>query len=243
MYDALQPLISRLGEKPTRSQILTRLGTLELALQKEHPAMLYSDILTHAYERLAQDLEGRYVFLRICDRVLNHGSVEVTTEECVAFGQSIKDWPVFPDSSDALNELSKYYKLVVLSNVDRTSFAFTREKLEAGKFTFNMICTAQDVGSYKPDPANFVYALKAIKDSYGIEKDHVLSTAQVRRSLSRATVNNLCPIAEPNARPRPRTISGYVIFLRKPCRCLYWIRRLCCPHFRIQDTGRDGQSG
>ena len=103
----------------------------------------------------------------------------------MAFGQSIKDWPVFFDTSDALCELSKYYKLVVLSNVDRTSFAFTREKLEAGKFTFDKICTAQDIGSYKPDPANFVYALNVIKDSYGIEKGQVLSTAQVSRPLSR----------------------------------------------------------
>jgi HAD superfamily hydrolase (TIGR01493 family) len=103
----------------------------------------------------------------------------------VAFGQSIKDWPLFPDSSDGLAELSKHYKLVVLSNVDRTSFAFTREKLEAGKFAFDKICTAQDIGSYKPNPANFVYALNAIKDNYGIEKAQVLSTAQVGHPLYR----------------------------------------------------------
>ena len=103
----------------------------------------------------------------------------------MTFGQSIRDWPLFPDSSDALAELSKYYKLVVLSNVDRKSFTFTREKLEAGVFTFDQICTAQDIGSYKPDPANFIYALKVIKDNYGIEKDQVLPTAQVGRPLSR----------------------------------------------------------
>ena len=116
-------------------------------------------------------------------QVLNPESVKATKEECAAFGQSIKDWPIFPDSSDALAVLSKYYKLIVLSNVDRTSFAFTREKLEAGKFTFDQVCTAQDIGSYKPDPANFVYVLKVIKDNYGIEKDQVLSTAQVNRPL------------------------------------------------------------
>ena len=59
MYDALQPLISQFdGEKQTRSQILTRLGTIEVALQTEHPTMLYSDILTHAYQRLAQELKS-----------------------------------------------------------------------------------------------------------------------------------------------------------------------------------------
>jgi len=61
MYDALQPLISQLDDKPTRSQILTQLGTIELALQAEHPTVLYSDILTHAYERLAHHLEGESV--------------------------------------------------------------------------------------------------------------------------------------------------------------------------------------
>ena len=118
---------------------------------------------------------------------MNPEPVKATKEECVTFGQSIKDWPLFPDSAEALFELSKHYKLVVLSNVDRTSFAFTREKLEAGKYKFDQICTAQDIGSYKPNPANFIYALKLLKDNYGIEQGQVLSTAQVCRwfSLSR----------------------------------------------------------
>ena len=169
-------------------------------------------------------------------QVLNPRSVEATAEECAAFGQSIKDWPVFPDSSDALFELSKYYKLVVLSNVDRTSFAFTREKLEAGKFTFDQVCTAQDIGSYKPDPANFVYALKVIKDNYGIGKDQVLSTAQVGHPLSR-TMRRPHSIIEFDARPRPCTINRHVIFLHQPSRCLCWVRRLCNPYFRVQDFG------
>jgi HAD superfamily hydrolase (TIGR01493 family) len=188
MYNGLQPLVSQLDEKPTRSQILTQLGTIELALQAEHPTMLYSEVLSHAYERLAQNLNGESgPSLQIRPYLMNQWkSVEATKEECVAFSQSIKDWPVFPDSSDALAELSKHYKLVVLSNVDRTSFAFTREKLEAGKFTFDQICTAQDIGSYKPDPANFLHALKVIRDNYGIEKDQVLSTAQVPSDASMA---------------------------------------------------------
>ena len=60
MHSALQPLISKLEEKPSRSQILTQLGLIELALQAEHPKMLYSDILTHAYDRLARDLKGEF---------------------------------------------------------------------------------------------------------------------------------------------------------------------------------------
>lgn len=161
MYNALQPLICQLDEKPSRGRILTQLGAIELAFQREHPKMPYTEVLTNSYEQLARELK-----------------VNATREECLAFGQSVKDWPLFPDSSDALVELSKHYKLIVLSNVDGTSFAFTREKLEAGRFTFDQVCTAQDIGSYKPDPANFIYALRVIKDNYGIEKEQVLSTAQ-----------------------------------------------------------------
>ena len=58
MYNALKPLISRLGEKPSRSQILTQLGSIELTLQTENPKMLYSDVLSHAYGRLSRDLKG-----------------------------------------------------------------------------------------------------------------------------------------------------------------------------------------
>jgi hypothetical protein len=65
MYNALQPLISQLDEIPSRNQILTQLGSIETALQKEHPKMLYSDILTHAYERLAQNLKGKYFRLAL----------------------------------------------------------------------------------------------------------------------------------------------------------------------------------
>jgi hypothetical protein len=60
MYNALQPLISLLDEKPSRSQLLTQLGSIELTLQTEHPKMLYSEILARAYERLAQDLKGEF---------------------------------------------------------------------------------------------------------------------------------------------------------------------------------------
>lgn len=49
-----------------------------------------------------------------------------------AFGNSIKDFPIFPDSCEALHALARHYKLVVLSNVDRESFAYTHYKLSEG---------------------------------------------------------------------------------------------------------------
>lgn len=79
---------------------------------------------------------------------------------------------------DALKRLSEHYRLVVLSNVDRESFA----KTDAGSlqgFPFDLVITAQDVGSYKPDLRNFEYMLHAVRLAFdGISADQVLQTAQ-----------------------------------------------------------------
>ena len=98
-------------------------------------------------------------------------------EESERFGQSVGKWPVFPDTIDALPRLSKHYKLLVLSDVDRTSFsASTAGPLEG--FKFDEIITAQDVGSSKPDPRNFEHRLQVAQSEFGVAKAQVLQTAQ-----------------------------------------------------------------
>ncbi|KAI0088417.1 HAD-like domain-containing protein [Irpex rosettiformis] len=103
------------------------------------------------------------------------------TDEDIAFGNSVGSWKPFPDTIPALKTLSNHYKLTILSNVDNDSFSKTRTVLERSdpnyQFEFDGIYTAQDIGSYKPDLANFEYALKKLKDNFGIEKHEVLITA------------------------------------------------------------------
>ena len=43
---------------------------------------------------------------------------------------------------------------------------------------FDAICTAEDVGSYKPADANFEYLLAHLKSDLGMDKADVLHTAQ-----------------------------------------------------------------
>jgi hypothetical protein len=50
----------------------------------------------------------------------------------IIFGKSVQNWSIFPDSSAALHELAKDYKLIVLSNVDLDSFRHTHVKLSTG---------------------------------------------------------------------------------------------------------------
>ncbi|MBS0562102.1 MAG: HAD hydrolase-like protein, partial [Proteobacteria bacterium] len=100
--------------------------------------------------------------------------VDATEEEHRRFGASVPDWPAFPDSAEALAYLKRHYKLVILSNVDRVSFAGSNKRLGV---EFDAIYTAQDIGSYKPDPRNFQYMLDKLAGQ-GIGKADILHTAQ-----------------------------------------------------------------
>jgi len=163
IYDRLQPVLQRAsGEKSrwTREEALLAFTSVEKDIQVQHPEMLYTELLATVYEQFSKRF-----------------GVAVPPEEAASFGESIQDWPIFPDTVTALAALSKHFKLTVLSNVDRTSFSLTRAQLEQG-FTFDFVLTAQDVGSYKPNIANFQYSLAAIQEKFGIEKDQVLVVAQ-----------------------------------------------------------------
>src|SRR5262249_54835617 len=91
------------------------------------------------------------------------------------FGESVPQWPAFPDSAEALKYLKQHYKLVILSNVDRASFAASNEKLGVA---FDATYTAEDIGSYKPDPRNFAYLIEHLKADLGLEKHELFHPAQ-----------------------------------------------------------------
>jgi 2-haloacid dehalogenase len=63
---------------------------------------------------------------------------------------------------------------VILSNVDRESFKGSNRRLGVA---FDAIYTAQDIGSYKPSPANFQYMLDHLED-FGHGPADILHTAQ-----------------------------------------------------------------
>ncbi|KAI1391788.1 HAD-like protein [Hypoxylon trugodes] len=162
ILSALQPLLDSNNRTDiTRLQLLETYHEFEVKQQQETPDMPYSQLLTKIYGRVAQKL----------------GLAPPTEEESRAFGNSVRDWPAFPDTVDALHRLAKHYKLVVLSNIDRVSFGLTNSGPLKG-FPFDLVITAQDVGSYKPNPKNFEYMLKAVKEKFGVEKAQVLQTAQ-----------------------------------------------------------------
>jgi len=153
----LVPWARERGLTLTAEQLLTEYAGLEAAVEAEGPARLYPDVLARSMQLLGATL-----------------GAEVTGEDAARLASSVPDWPAFPDSRDALLGLCKRFDLIILSNVDRASFAASSTRLGA---TFASVITAQDVGSYKPSPRNFG-ALAAEAARLGIGPGGLLHVAQ-----------------------------------------------------------------
>lgn len=157
MVEALRTLTDRLSAPLSRDAILEAHARYESAQQRHTPGKSYRDLLPIVYKRLAEEW-----------------AVPVEWPECVAYGQSVKNWPAFADSAAALSYLKQHYKLVILSNVDNESFAASNAKLGV---SFDAIYTAEDIGSYKPAERNFDYMLENLA-TLGIKKHEILHTAE-----------------------------------------------------------------
>jgi len=159
IWDALQPLIMH-----NRRSDITRNSALLSFAQHES-----------AVESATPDLHYRRVLEKVHAAFAGEFGLDNTEEFVVDFGNSVAHWPAFPDTADALRYLKTRYKLVILSNIDRASFAASNRKLGV---SFDAIYTAQDIGSYKPAPANFEYLLEHLESDLGIKAGEVLHTAQ-----------------------------------------------------------------
>jgi len=159
IWDALQPLLHKNGcDKITRGLALGAFAELESAQQNETPDLLYPLLLARVHANFAKRFE-----------------LSSDSDLDQAFGASVPHWPAFPDTADALRELKKHYKLVILSNVNRDGFAASNLKLGV---TFDAIYTAEDIGSYKPTQRNFDYMLDRLSKEQAVSANQILHTAQ-----------------------------------------------------------------
>ena len=157
MVEALRNLVERVKSPLTRNQVLEAHARHESEQQRQTPAKRYCDLLPIVYKRLAEEW-----------------GVPASIDQCEAYGLSVRDWPAFVDSPGALQYLKKYFKLIILSNVDNRTFSYSNAKLQV---EFDAIYTAEDIGSYKPSDRNFEYLLSHVGD-LGLEKSDLLHTAE-----------------------------------------------------------------
>lgn len=157
VLDALRPWTERQGINVDDRAFMEVLRAEKSRAQMETP--------TKPFPRLLGD---------VLRAVGGYWNANVSDAEAEEFGQSVGRWPAYVDSAPALHYLKRFYKLVILSNVDRRSFAASNVQLDVD---FDEVVTAEDVGCYKPDPRMFDYALQRLSER-GIPRSAVLHTAQ-----------------------------------------------------------------
>lgn len=130
--------------------VISEFGELESQIQTQYPRMAYPQVLASALKQIG----------------------DASEEEAANFGDSIGDWPAFSDSVEGLRRLKQRYRLAILSNVDRASFARSNQLLGV---EFDLVVTAEDVGTYKPDRRNFEALFERLKL---IDRSKLLHVAQ-----------------------------------------------------------------
>jgi putative hydrolase of the HAD superfamily len=138
-------------------ELLLAYADHEAAVEREAASALYPHVLAMAFRRTGEQL-----------------GAPVSDAWAHRLGESVPDWPAFPDSADALARLARRYKLIILSNVHRAGFAGSNRQLRGD---FAAIITAEDVGAYKPAENHF-RALDATLADLGVDRGALLHVAQ-----------------------------------------------------------------
>ena len=119
----LSPWARGEGLDLTDEQLLRAYADNEAAVEREIPTALYPEVIAAAFRRTGDKL-GR----------------SVSEDWATRLGNSVPDWPAFPDSADALARLATHYHLIIVSNVNRDGFAGSNKQLRGD---FAAIITAR----------------------------------------------------------------------------------------------------
>ena len=158
IYEALRPLMEIVDPDLPKDKVLTLFARVETRIQSEFPTLNYCDVLAETHKTIGHENYGMTAPFHIRE----------------GFGQSIVNWPAFPDTAEALAYLKNHFKLVILSNIDRTGFSMSAKKLGV---EFDAVYTAEEIGSYKPSRRNFDYMLTKL-NGMQISRGEILHTAQ-----------------------------------------------------------------
>jgi 2-haloalkanoic acid dehalogenase type II len=128
--------------RPDRAQVLKAYSEIEPSVEAG-PYRLYREVLTETAQRVAERLGW-----------------QLSQESARFLPGNLPDWQPFPDTNPALQRLAAAgYRLGILSNIDDDLLAGTRRHLSV---SFDLIVTAQQVGSYKPAHGHFAEARRRL---------------------------------------------------------------------------------
>jgi len=135
--NAFQTEASKDGKTFTKEEIVDAHIAIEPEVQAEF-YQLYSDILAEVAQRMAKKLDW-----------------ELSDRRARFLATSLPNWQPFSDTNAALERLAKRYHLGILSNIDDELFGETRKHFSVN---FQLVITAEQVHSYKPNLEHFFVA-------------------------------------------------------------------------------------
>jgi 2-haloalkanoic acid dehalogenase type II len=158
IYNALEPLLDKVPIKLGRDEVLELFAEFEMQQQAATPSLVYSSLLAEVARSIAHKWQ-----------------IKISDQEAFDFGRSVKHWPAFDDSAEALNYLRRHYLMATVTNCDRISYMGSNARLE---IEWDAIYTAQDIGCYKPNLRNFEYMFERARRELGVLPHEILHVAQ-----------------------------------------------------------------
>jgi 2-haloacid dehalogenase len=134
VYEAFQKEADRDGFTIDRDELIPRFIEVQRDIQRGSYE-LYAEVLRRAAIRVAADLGW-----------------ELENVRSNFLPNSVPSWAPFRETNAQLERLTKKYEIGILSNIDDKLLGATRRHLRTD---FDLVVTAQQVRSYKPDPAHF----------------------------------------------------------------------------------------
>jgi 2-haloacid dehalogenase len=134
VYEAFQKEAERDGFTIDRDELIPRFIEIQREIQRGSYE-LYAEVLRRAATRVAADLGW-----------------ELENVRSNFLPNSVPSWAPFRETNAQLERFAKKYEIGILSNIDDKLLGATRRHLRTD---FDLVVTAQQVRSYKPDPAHF----------------------------------------------------------------------------------------
>jgi 2-haloacid dehalogenase len=142
VYEAFQKEADRDGFTIDREELIPRFIEVQRDIQRGSYE-LYAEVLRRAAIRVAADLGW-----------------ELENVRSNFLPNSVPSWQPFRETNAQLERFTKKYEIGILSNIDDKLLGTTRRHLRTD---FDLVVTAQQVRSYKPDPAHFKECARRIE--------------------------------------------------------------------------------
>jgi len=142
VYEAFQKEADRDGFTLDRDVLVPRFIEIQREIQSGSYE-LYAEVLRRTAVRVAAELEW-----------------ELESSRAQFLPDSVPRWMPFRESNAQLERFGKKYETGILANIDDKLLGATRRHLRTD---FDLVVTAQQVRSYKPDPAHFKECARRIE--------------------------------------------------------------------------------